>query len=292
MRITQSMIVRDTLTQVQGNRLTMHQIQERISTQKKVQKASDDPTGYSRIQRYRTAADQNEQFLKNIFQSRNWIETTVSALENFHDFSNMAKGIAIQAADGAISPDMRAMFAQSLRSILEESLAVANTRYLDKNVFAGTHTTHPQPFTLEAGGVTYAGNDDPIQRKISAGNVITINTTGQQIMDTNFFTEINNLIAALENNDVSAIQNGIDIMAGVVKEFENLMTVAASSLSGLMMMETRLTQTNVDLTAYIADEENAILEEEIVKFKAQEIAYQAALQTAADVMKINILRYL
>ena len=292
MRITQSMIVRDTLTQVQSNRLTMHQIQERISTQKKVQKASDDPTGYSRIQRYRTAADQNEQFLKNIFQSRNWIETTVSALENFHDFSNVAKGIAIQAADGAISPDMRATYAESLRSIVDEAVAVANTRFLGKNIFAGTHTTHPQPFTLDAGVVSYAGNDDPIQRKISASNVIIINTTGQQIMDTNFFTEMDNLITALETNDVPAIQNGIDIMAGVAKEFENLMTVSASSLYGLMMMETRLNETNVDLAAYIADEENAILEEEIVKFKAQEIAYQAALQSAADVMRINILRYL
>ena len=292
MRITQSMIVRDTLTQVQSNRLTMHQIQERISTQKKVQKASDDPAGYSRIQRYRTASDQNEQFLKNIFQSRNWIETTVSALENFHDFSNVAKGIAIQAADGAISPDMRATYAESLRSIVDEAVAVANTRFLGKNIFAGTHTTHPQPFTLDAGVVSYAGNDDPIQRKISASNVIIINTTGQQIMDTNFFTEMDNLITALETNDVPAIQNGIDIMAGVAKEFENLMTVSASSLYGLMMMETRLNETNVDLAAYIADEENAILEEEIVKFKAQEIAYQAALQSAADVMRINILRYL
>lgn len=292
MRITQSMIVRDTLTHVNSNRLTMHQIQERISTQKKIQRASDNPAGYSRIQRYRTAVEQNEQFLNNIFQSQNWIETTVSALENFHDFSNAAKGIAIQAADGAISPEMRATYAESLRSIVYEALAVANTRYLGKNIFAGTSTNHPQPFTMEAGVVSYAGNDDPIERKISANNIIRINTTGQQIIDTDFFTEINNLIVALETNDVAAIQVGIDRMAGVAKEFENLMTVAASSLHGLIMMETRLTQTNVDLAAYIADKENAILEEEIVKIKAQEIAYQAALQTAADVMKINIMRYL
>jgi len=84
MRITQSMILRNTLYRINQNRDEINKAQGRIATQKKIIQPSDDSLGFSQAVRFRRALSQNEQFLQNIQDAEAWVSTTSFSLDQLH----------------------------------------------------------------------------------------------------------------------------------------------------------------------------------------------------------------
>ncbi len=292
MRITQNMILRNTLSRVNDNRDEMNEIQGRIASQKRVQKASDDPISFSRASRFRRNLEQNKQFIKNVEDANAWISTTSISLDQLHEYTLQAYDLASRGADGTADAELRAQLADSVRGLLQDSVNLGNSQYLGKSIFAGTLTNESEPFLLTGDVVTYRGNDEYIQRRVTENQVENINTTGQDLLDTDLFAGLGALITALDANDVDAINASMEQMGNVKKNLLTLSTTTASRETNLLLVKYRLNSTNQNLIAYISDEEDAVLEEEIVKFKSQETAYQAALQSASQIMSMNILNYL
>lgn len=292
MRITQNMILRNTLSRVNDNRDEMNDIQGRISSQKRVQKASDDPLSFSRASRFRRSFEQNKQFIKNVEDADAWISTTSISLDQLHEYALQAYDLASRGADGTADAELRAQLADSVRGLLQDSVNLGNTQYLGKSIFSGTLTNEGEPFVLTGDVVTYQGNDEHIQRRVTENQTENINTTGQDLIDTDLFGSLSRLIAGLEANDETAINTSVDEMNTVKKNLLTLSTTTASRETNLLLIKYRLNSTNEKLISYISDEEDAVLEEEVVKFKSQETAYQAALQSASQIMGMNILNYL
>ncbi len=292
MRITQNMILRNTLRSINDNRDGMNQSQNRIATQKKVQKPSDDPIAFSRAVRFRRTLEQNKQFMRNVQDARAWVDTTSIALDQLHDYTLQAYDLAIQGADGSSDADMRATMADSARGILQEMVSIGNTQYLGKSIFAGTATNESEPFTLQNDAVTYNGNDQYIKRRFNENLTFEINTTGQELEDTGMFAAMTDLITALDNNDVDAIGASIEALNTVKSNVLTLSTNVGTKATTYILVHDRLDRTNTSLESYISDEEDTVMEEEIVKLKSQETAYQAALQTASSIMNLNIMNYL
>jgi len=292
MRITQNMMLRNSIQHINDNRERMNEIHSRIASQKKVEKPSDDPAAFSRSSRFRSAFNQNEQMLKNLADADSWMQTSSQALDQLYEYSVQAKGLAQQGADGKSDAELRAALAQSARGILEEAVALANTQYLGKSIFAGTATTNTTPFTLAADVVTYTGNDASISRVVTENMPVTINVSGQQIMDSGIFTALTDLVTALEANDVPGIQTALQEINDSSEDVLTVATNFASQQSTLDLIETRLTASNLKLASYISEEEDAVLEEEIILYKAEETAYQAALQTTSQIMNLSIMEYM
>ena len=292
MRITQNMILRNTLSRVNDNRDEMNETQGRISSQKRVQKASDDPLSFSRASRFRRSFEQNKQFIKNVEDADAWISTTSISLDQLHEYALQAYDLASRGADGTADAELRAQLADSVRGLLQDSVNLGNTQYLGKSIFSGTLTNEGEPFVLTGDVVTYQGNDEHIQRRVTENQTENINTTGQDLIDTDLFGSLSRLIAGLEANDETAINTSVDEMNTVKKNLLTLSTTTASRETNLLLIKYRLNSTNEKLISYISDEEDAVLEEEVVKFKSQETAYQAALQSASQIMGMNILNYL
>lgn len=292
MRITQSMILRNTLYHVNYNRDEMNNIQRRISSQKKIEKPSDDAVGFSQAVRFRRAMERNKQYLKNIEDADGWAGTTSAALEQLYDYSQQAYDLAQSGADGSADAEIRASLAENIRGILEDSVAQANSQYMGKAVFAGTATREQEPFHLENDVVTYNGNDEDIMHRISENVTRAINVSGQDLMDSGLFAALTATITAMENNDPDAISTAMDQLKAAGKELLKQSTHIGSLRTTLDMVKSRLTDTNINLQDYISDVEDANMEEEIVRFKTQETAYQAALQSASHVLDMNILNYI
>lgn len=203
-----------------------------------------------------------------------------------------AYDFASQGSDGSSNAEIRAQLAESVRGLLQDSVHLANSQYLGRSIFSGTMTDEAEPFVLTGDVVTYVGNDEKINRRITESFVEEINVTGQELMDTTYFDNLTALITALEADDDTAISTAMENLYDAKKNVLTLTTQAASVETNLHLIQYRLNSTNDNLVAYISDEEDADMEEEIIRFKSQEIAYQAALQTASEIMRMNIMNYL
>ncbi len=292
MRITSAMFMRNAIARLFQNRADMMNTQERIASQKKIEKPSDNPVGFSRANRLREAYRQNKTFLKNVQSSQAWMDNTSSILDQLHQFAMSAVTDASHGLDAVVTDDVRQAIASQLSGILQESVSLLNSTYMGKNVFAGTETKMQKPFTQNGLDVTYSGNGDKIKRRISKQMVMDINVSGDELMATNFFSAMKETIEALQNGDQEAIKTAVDHLKKAEKNVLKVSTVYGSKISNLQLIKDRLISSNENLKEYISQEEDAVLEEELVKLKSQQVAYQATLQTTSDIMNLSILKYL
>ena len=292
MRITSAMFMRNAVARLFQNRADTMQTQERIATQKKIEKPSDNPVGFSRAERLREAYRQNEVFMKNIDDSEGWMDNTSSLLDQLHQYAMDAVTQASHGLDAVTTDDVRQAIASQLTGILQEAVSVGNSTYMGKNVFAGTETKIEQPFQQNGLDVSYGGNDGKIKRRISKQIVMDLNVSGNEIMDTHFFSAMKETIEALQNGDQDAIQNALDHLKSAEKKVLKLSTVYGSKISNLQLIKDRLITTNENFKKFISQEEDAVLEEELVHLKTQQVAYQATLQTTSEVMNLSILKFM
>jgi len=291
MRITQAMITRNALIRVNQNRANMVKIQEHIVTGKIQNRASEDPTNFSRADRYRSTLRENEQYLTKIKSANSWIDNSVSLLEQMSEITLQARDIANKGADGQSDASIRAVMAGSAEALLSEMLSLTNSQYLGKNVFAGTDTKIPIPFDYSSGVVSYLGNGDAITRSYSQQVNVTVNTSGQEIMDTGIFVALTDLIVALNTNDEDGVRLQIDTLRTASEAMINLSSEMGARQRNVDLIQSRLEKSNIDISGFLSEVTDAKLEEEIVKFKAEEFAYQAAMQATSVAMRMTILDY-
>ncbi len=295
MRVTQTMLTRNALYRLAQRKQNMDDIQNRISSGKRVQRASDDPGDFSKAQRLENRLKQNEQYLKNIELSEGWIDNTVSLMQSLSDIVIQAKDIANRGSDGQADADIRSTLADQAESLLKEAVAIGNSKYLDKNVFGGTKTKVDAPFVL--GGVngttvSYLGNDVRMSRKYSETVSVEINTTGQEIVDSGIFSALDDLITALRADDQTGINATIDDLKTAQDTLLSATADIGARSANLRLIRSRLEQNNVDLEKFVSNARDARLDYEIVNFQNEQLSYQAALQVTSKTINLNIMQFL
>ena len=82
MRITNQMMVNSSISNIQGNKSQLNDLSTQLSTQKKINKPSDDPIIAIRALRLRSSLDEVTQYLgKNIPDASSWLSVTHDALD-------------------------------------------------------------------------------------------------------------------------------------------------------------------------------------------------------------------
>jgi len=291
MRVTQSMLTRNALLRVNQNRANMNDIQEHISSGKKVARPSDDPTLFSRAQRFENTIQQNEQYLSKVQYAESWISNSVSLLEQLNELAMEAKDAASKGADGSSNTEIRSTLAGRMEAVLNEALSLANSQYLGKSVFAGTDTKVVSPFTNTAGVITYTGNNEYLTRSYSESIDVNINVTGQEIMNTGIFSAMTDLVNGLRNDDEALIRSQIDTLNSASEGILALTTDMGARSTNMQLIKSRLEQANVDINGFLSETRDARIDEEIVKYSAEELAYQASLQVTSRSIQLSIMDY-
>lgn len=291
MRITQTMLVRNTLQRVNQNKTTLNDLNRSLATGRRVIESSDDPVSFSKVARFKTSIKQSEQFIRNINDANGWVNVTASAMDQLVSLISDAKEAALRGADALTSAEMRASLAQTIDGKIEEVITIANSKHAGKNLFGGTETKRTDLFSINGDIVNYFGNDEDISRRISENLNITINTTGQQLIDTGLFQSFVDLRNALNNDDVPAIQSSIDALAVVEENVLTLSTTSGSVMNNLSLAENRLESALLELRTLVSRNEDADIAETIVKYDSEELAYRAAMESASRMLNLNILDY-
>jgi flagellin-like hook-associated protein FlgL len=142
MRITSNQLANLVRRSVTGNAEKLYKAQETVSTQKSVNRPSDDPLAMGRILGYRTTLASIEQYARNIDQAKMNIEFSEKPLEEVYDQLRMAKNMAIDQNSG--DGTTRQQAADDIQDIYDHLLDISNTKLGDDFIFAG-HQNGPEP---------------------------------------------------------------------------------------------------------------------------------------------------
>ena len=100
MRITDNMKFNTVINNIFNTQGQYNDISEKLASQKKINRASDDPVAATKIIEIRRDKSANEQYKKNMDSANSWISATESHLLGAYDLLVNAQEIAVAQATG------------------------------------------------------------------------------------------------------------------------------------------------------------------------------------------------
>lgn len=138
MRVSEFQIYALVLNNLQRARAQQLELQEQISTGKRVSRASDDPVAFNRIASSRTAMAIADQRLRNIQLGTTRLRSTDTTLASVSTVLMRLKELAVQLRDDANGPAERET--QEIRQLVLQLQQLANTKVGGQALFGGTST--------------------------------------------------------------------------------------------------------------------------------------------------------
>ena len=149
-------------------------LMEKLSTQKKINRPSDDPIGTNDVLDFRTALMAIEQYQSNITDANISLSIAETNLSGLRNIVNEAIGIAITESGSGASTETRQASLSTLNAMIDEALSLLNAKNGDSYLFGGS-ATDVQPFSS-----TYAsasvGKAVAASTNIYSGNVTSSGT--------------------------------------------------------------------------------------------------------------------
>jgi flagellar hook-associated protein 3 FlgL len=136
MRITENMRFNAMIGNLFGNLALNNDLTEKIASQKKVNRASDDPLAATKIVTIRQSRVAIGQYTKNIDSCQAWLSATESTLSGVYDLLKTVDGIVVGAVGTEAST--RQIAADNIQSIIDSMRSLANTKWGNRYLFSGS----------------------------------------------------------------------------------------------------------------------------------------------------------
>jgi flagellar hook-associated protein 3 FlgL len=107
------------------------------SSQKRINKPSDDPVGTGRVLNYRSSLASLDQYRKNIDTAKGWLNLADESMMQVSTLLTKLKGLAEQGATGTMTASDREATSYEVRQIFSQLVNLGNTRYEGKSIFGG-----------------------------------------------------------------------------------------------------------------------------------------------------------
>ena len=137
-RVTQNRMYDTMTSQMQKNLSAYMESNEQGSTQKKINRPSDDPAGTYRVLTTRNDIEATDQYQSNVDTAKGWLALTDNVLgTQVSTALTSLKSLAEQAATGSYTAANRQQIAYQARQIFGEMLNLSNTQYEGNSIFGG-----------------------------------------------------------------------------------------------------------------------------------------------------------
>ncbi|GHG55734.1 flagellar hook-associated protein FlgL [Flavimobilis marinus] len=291
-RVTHQMTQRTALANIQTNLKALNTLQSQASSQKRIEKPSDDPAGTAQALRLRSEQRAVAQYQRNLEDGVSWLTTLDTALTTTSSYLRRARDLVVRGAnDGAMGPAQREAIATELEGLRGSLLSQANTTYLGRSVFAGTSNAG---VAFDAADYSFQGTPgSSVERRVSAAVTVRVDGDGAAV-----FGEGNDSVFAMLDAIAADLRAGVNtspfltqIDARIDKVLTEASTVGARTNQMTATQEANASR-RLSLGSDLASVEDVDLAETLVNVQAQEVAYQAALGAAAKALQPTLLDYL
>lgn len=174
MRVSHRNIYANVLGYMNRSLSNLVELNLQASSQKKINRPSDDPIGMSRVLSYRDSMASMTQYRKNIDTAQGWNGLADENLMQVSVVISRLKELAQQAATGTMSADNREQISHEARQLYNQLITLANASYEGKYIYSGHKTD-----TLAFREILFAqSNDGSIAsshiREITGGSTSTV----------------------------------------------------------------------------------------------------------------------
>lgn len=286
-RITHRSLSDTALRGLQSSLGRVQNLQEQLSSGKRISRPSDDPSGSAAAMSFRSQRQSAEQYLRNIDQAGGRLAVTDAALTTLSDRLRGVRDLLLQSRSSAVNSESRGAMAANITAIRSEVLDLLNTRYLDRPVFAGTTAG---TYAVDPSSGSYLGDDQPVEMRISRDAMLRVDVKGTDLgADT-----LPGLLTRFADNvrTTGAADPDIDDLDAAMSQVLSALGDVGARAARVETTKHAVDSLRLDLTARISESEDVDLPETIMQLQAQQVAYQAALGAAAKIQQTSLMDFL
>ncbi len=176
-------------------------------------------------------------------------------------------------------------------------ISLGNTQIAGKYIFGGFVSDKP-PFAADG---TFSGTDDQVNIQIDQGSYVAINYSGGKLLrggtppgssGTDVIGVLNNLITALNNNDVSGVSSSISGLDSSLDQMQAAQGDVGARENRLQNAGNILSSTKDYLTQAVSAKQDADLTQVLSNLSTQQTAFQATLAATAKFSQLSLLDYM
>ncbi|MFL2095775.1 flagellar hook-associated protein FlgL [Marinilactibacillus psychrotolerans] len=309
MRITNSLMSKNFMRNLNNNMKSVYKYQEQLSTMEQVSRPSDDPLKVSKVLDLNNEIKQNEEYKSTINDSIDFTNAQDSALANATNSMQRIYTLAQQAANGTYNDQDRDTIKTEVENEIDTLMDSLNTSFGGRYIFAGNNTT-TKPFekTVDAEGnftgIKYNGTteEDGISgnttKEIARGVNVELQTDGRALMNSqgtedNLGSFFNELLTALDDNNTEDL--GGDLLGRVDSEMNNIVnlrTNIGATTNRLKAAKDRNESEFLNLKTTYSNTQDIDLAETYMQYSMEMVAYEASLQMGNKILQNSLLNYM
>lgn len=309
MRLSTAFRYEQSISNLQQRQQELSTAQMQLTSGKRVNAASDDPTAAARAERALASMARSDADLRAVQASRNAMTLAESGLGNAVDLMQTARETVVAAGNGTYSQNELNALTAKLREIRKQMVSVANLPDGGGGyVFGGkgstsapfsddTTLTPPEVVFNGSPGQVLAASTEEINLTMN-GEAIWMNITrdlGNGTTETfSAFDALDSAIADLESgtNVSGAVSTGLARMDRVLGQFQTARSQAGEMLNRLDGIESRLADGKLAAQNEKSNAEDLDMVRAISEFQNKQTGYEAALQSYASIQKMSLFQYI
>lgn len=195
MRITSRMMVDHAVQRMSDNLGKLSKLQDRVSSGKQFQNASEDPHRASVSLGLRSHLRTLESYSETAEMTKNWMVASDTAFEHLEQIAVRADNLILRGLNDTLSPSERAAtLGVEMQELLNQAVQIGNTSVNGQFIFAGYQVEGKAYELVDAGAplldykgdpftpkvVNYLGDQGSMQRNLGPDQAVTINVRGDQ----------------------------------------------------------------------------------------------------------------
>lgn len=292
MRVTTTSLYNSVIRNISDAGRDINDLNDQISSGKRIRHASDDPTGATVALGIRTRLGQLDGQERGRQAADDWLNASDSQLSSLSDTLLRVKELSVQGANGVLDPDARRKIADEMDQLVQHAVVIANGKVGDRFLFAGVKTDTP-PFAITTSGsattVTYAGSTDPVRMQVAQGVVMDVGVTGDRLQSAiSAMAQMADTLRA--GSAVTPAQlTAIDAASDTVLDARS---VVGAKLNRTKSMGDLAAGQKVTLQTQLSEVEDTDIVETVLALTSKQNVYQAALAVGGRVLQPSLLQFL
>lgn len=291
MRVTQSMLIGSVIRNLNDSRAKLDDLNEQITSGKRIRKPSDDPTGAAVALSLRARQTRLDAQARGRGAALDWLNATESNLASMSSVLTRVKELSVQAANSALDQAAREHIASELDQILDHLIQVGNARLGDRFLFAGDRTdTAPFARDFTPAGATYSGTTNAVTMRVDAGVELQVGITGDQLLPV--FSAVAGLVVDLQTPGAPIEPARLQAVESAHDTVLTLLATVGAKTNRLQAMEERAGLDTVAVASQLSTIEDTDFVEAILAFRTRQTVYEAAMAAGAKIIQPSLLDFL
>ena len=293
MRITQTMMTQQFLSNITNDNQRMSQLEQELSTGKQLNSPSDNPLAVSQDMGIRAILSQTQGYQSTISAGLTWMNNTTGALQSMITGLQTIRTQVVEGINATSqTPAVQQALAQTVQQLTAGVYQTLDSQQGNRYLFGGKQTGTAPTASLSgaSGALNYqVANNNTIQVNVTASSLFLTTPAGAA---NTLQQTLTNIVSDLQAGNTQGLQSDLADLSANLNNVVNANADLGTRINRLTALQNQMAQYSTTMTNQKGVIEDANMAQVITQFNTDQTVYTAALKMGSQILLPTLASFL